>query len=180
MGAKSLAECVCEAGFYALTPSRCVPCPIGTSCPEELLGITIATLPIKPGFYRPSGTSIDVRRCPDAGTVCSETNASAVCAGAALSGCQGGRDPANLCRDGLAGVYCTLCVNGTAGNLYYAKAEGDEPARCEPCRDTAAVTAGAAAGVVVGLVLLLTLLVKVQPHCTATLQPPCNHPVTTS
>ena len=78
-GAASLYECVCNKAYYNTEEDgmTCAPCPIGTSCKEEERpsggGIDIRSLPVQPGFYRLGDTSVDVRRCPDAGAGC--TNA---------------------------------------------------------------------------------------------------------
>ena len=70
--ATSREDCVCSAGFY-LAPDdhtdgdrceqSCCRCPVGTTC--DTASISLATLPLRRGYYRPSRNSVDVRRCPD-------------------------------------------------------------------------------------------------------------------
>ena len=70
--ASSVADCKCNADFYDSNVGEgveCKLCPIGTRCTP---GTTLDLLPIKRGYYRRSPSSVDVRRCPDAGTNCSD------------------------------------------------------------------------------------------------------------
>ena len=54
-------EGVCEAGkTHGLDP-RCTSCPTGTECP---IGSMVTTLGVLPGYWRISGSTIDVRSCP--------------------------------------------------------------------------------------------------------------------
>ena len=98
-------QCKCVRGYYDATPDhnvtaspQCYPCPIGTLCNH--VGVTLATLPLKPGYYRTSAAATNIVRCPDAGAGC----------GAAIeclhsrSGCAGGDSIALSCRPGLTGV----------------------------------------------------------------------------
>ena len=64
----------------------------------------LSTLPIKPGYYRRSENTTDVRRCPDAAIGCSDN---AACDDS-KSGCRGGNvsEGNGLCHDGLTGVFC--------------------------------------------------------------------------
>ena len=57
--------------------------------------LTVASFPLKAGYYRTGSDSDDLRRCPDAG---------------ANSGCVGGvRGGEGPCKPSLQGPYCKLC-----------------------------------------------------------------------
>jgi len=132
LGATSLSECICEYGYYNSFMGigdnvTCEVCPVGTDCHSR--GTTLATLNLKPGYYRPSATSIDVRICTDAGAncdgkmSCDETH----------SACAGGSDILSLCQEGLTGAFCELCVNATSPNKYHSPADDIKVASCELC-----------------------------------------------
>lgn len=63
-GSTSIRDCVCMERFYDDSPpgssASCMPCFAGTACELGVVGLTIATLPIKRGYFRTSSTSIDV------------------------------------------------------------------------------------------------------------------------
>ena len=69
----SIEDCVCSEGLYLPSDNRtmasehctgrCCVCPVGALCTAP--AISLVTLPLRPGYYRPSRESIDVRRCPD-------------------------------------------------------------------------------------------------------------------
>lgn len=75
LGRTNLADCLCQSDFYnAATHAGevgCSPCPSGTNC--SVAGSTLATLPIKSGYFRLHAGSLDVRRCPDAASNCTES-----------------------------------------------------------------------------------------------------------
>ena len=109
---------------------RCCTCPIGANCQDEaLLPITLADLPILPGYYRLSSDQIDVRRCPDAATNC--PSGQSAC-GNSTSACRGGRDFDAICRPGLNGTFCRACATPSS---YYVSAKSGRVARCELCED---------------------------------------------
>ena len=132
---------MCEPTYFRNGKS-CVACPVGTDCADRE-GVTLSTLPIKRGYYRPADTSDDVRRCPDAGANCSSAALATECEQSS-SGCFGGDDPSAACRPGLEGTFCQLCSNRTAegGRIYYSRASDTEPAKCKPCGDIVGLTAG--------------------------------------
>ena len=73
-GAKGVDECICDPFKYkALDSGACVDCMGGVDCSEP--GGVVANLKIRPGYWRPSNASLDVRRCPDATIEC-DTSAS--------------------------------------------------------------------------------------------------------
>ena len=86
----------CFAGSYDSGTDGsvdCVPCPLGSACDEP--GVTLASLPLRTGYYRTDASSSDLRRCPDFGD-------SSGCAG----GVTLGEGP---CKEWLRGPYCRLC-----------------------------------------------------------------------
>ena len=99
--------CVCNTGYYkTIDGPWCALCPVGTNCSNP--GVTLDALPIKPGYYRRSNATVDVRICGDASancpagtTECAESD----------SGCVGGDDPAAPCCPELMGIFCLLCTN---------------------------------------------------------------------
>ena len=133
-GAASISECVCESGFFdwnlELDLSNgplCAACPLGANC--DVAGSTVRTLRLLAGYYRQSTNTTDVRQCLDHHS--NET-----------TGCVGGvwTDPADQCADGLAGVFCLLCANGTSA--YYVEATDDQQAQCMDCGSSLPVTIG--------------------------------------
>ena len=117
----SRAACVCMEGYYDSDPDplevECVLCPAGSACAGN--GVTLAKLPLEPGYYRTGNASSDLRRCPDAATT---RAASAAWATAA-------RARARV----AAGPYCKLC-NVTDTSRYYDAAES----ACVLCEGNAA------------------------------------------
>ena len=72
LASASLDDCVCERGYFDAdegTSVTCELCASGTSC--NTAGTTLATLPVKRGYYRRLLSTTDVRRCPDAAVNCS-------------------------------------------------------------------------------------------------------------
>ena len=114
--------------------------------------------PVKRGFYRQGGSSIDVRRCPDAATNCSQ---GAECA-ESTSGCRGtveaiaevniteisrrllevvvpsnGTEPTGCYAD-LTGTFCLACAPREDRVLvYFAAASTFRRAQCRECRESA-------------------------------------------
>ena len=147
----SVAECICEIGFFDehAVPGQdgphCVPCSVGTRC--STLGVTLRTLPIAKGYYRPSVESQDIRRCPDADAGCPEPT-DVDCA-SSTTGCRGsggaavtvpfrrlqdgGSEPADeYCLPDLRGTFCALCRNQSS---FYVAATKTSDAHCEPCAE---------------------------------------------
>lgn len=94
-----------------------------------MLPISLADLPIMPGYFRREA-SVDVRRCPDAAANCPIGHS--VCP-QSTSGCQGGRDHASLCRPGLTGIFCRACVPNETETRFYLSAADGRNASCAPC-----------------------------------------------
>ena len=70
-------------------------CETGSSCSDDTK-VTLALLPLLPGYYHTSKSSHDMRRCPDFGDG---------------SGCVGGVGfGEGPCKDWLGGPYCKLCA----------------------------------------------------------------------
>jgi len=163
----SISVCGCVEGFYEHNMTQkwitgqvdCRVCPSGSDC--HSVGTALSNVPIKRGYFRLTKDSVDIRRCPDAASGCSnkpeceESN----------SGCLGSVDrdkmasevQENLCRPGLAGPFCRLCNLTDA--VYYAAATNEEPARCVTCRNTARDAVIMVAGGVVTAAALLPVVV---------------------
>ena len=160
MGSATSGECACEEGYYDETTDGgmpvCLECPSGSDC-RHAAGNTLATLPIRRGYYRLSHRSIDVRRCPDASSNCGESiecpESNSGCRGTleegrsnsslALPGRELQEDGAALnrtdgCYDDLKGVFCRLCKSRDDGRrAYYATATASRRAQCKECRESA-------------------------------------------
>jgi len=162
-GSTSISECICDINHYdrqvtasnASSGPDCQPCMTGTNCSEDLVGITVRTLPIRQGFWRASELSTDVRRCADAEANCTSSTLGDECW--TSSGCFGGRDLNKTCRPGLMGPFCELCIQ-TAGSIrYHEPASQDAVAGCEVCEDTLPTTIAVAAGITAVLLLSIAL-----------------------
>lgn len=179
--ATSRANCSCMTDFYLAPDGNCEQCPIGTSCQGD--GDELFTLPVLPGYYRPSAASRQVWPCPDVETNCSALEQSCI----TTSGCRGGRNPALQCADGLTGKFCALCdenkrerdANDTTSTLNSSAASAvrDEPRRyytpastntlpeCKPCDASAGLTVLAAGGAGVAAILIAVGITKVILQC---------------
>ena len=125
-------------------------------------GIRLSTLPIKPGYYRHSNRSVDVRRCPDASANCDDASTCAE----STSGCRGTVDGGSVCYPDLKGVFCQTCaVRDDSALLYYRPARGGARASCEVCTDTIGRTVGAMMGGLLGGALVLGLLRRLSASC---------------
>lgn len=149
----SRSQCVCQSGRYnnETTPGsvNCVPCIVGVNCTNAS---SVRTLAIELGYWRPTPTSIDVRRCPDSTAGCANSDEAGVCR-ESTSGCLGGTflqaDPGRrlvgagndgaaagpLCRRGLSGAFCRACPDNddSAPWVYYKPATQTEFAKCDEC-----------------------------------------------
>ena len=103
----SLQHCTCVPGYFnpaqsnltgTPAPATCVACPLGSICDD--LGATLASLPIKSGYYRASASASNVVRCSDAASGC---GIQTECVNA-TSACRGGPDTALACQPGLHGI----------------------------------------------------------------------------
>jgi hypothetical protein len=139
----SFEDCNCISGFYFAPEDhaeqrmadkagscveRCCTCPPGVDCdnPNASITITLASLPLKRGYYRRLNSTVDIRRCPDAAASCagkSECEQSS-------SGCQGGNDVERGCLPGLMGIFCRECVED---GHYYVAARSGAAAHCDSC-----------------------------------------------
>ena len=139
--ATSVGECLCNKGYYNSRSAsnntvECALCPVGSACVEA--GTSLATLPLKAGYYRTGNDSDDLRRCPDAG---------------ANSGCVGGvRGGEGPCKPSLQGPYCQLCEVRDDSEYY-----NTEESKCLPCEGNLLLTVLAIVAVVVAAAGLLTL-----------------------
>ena len=145
-----LEQCLCDAEYYNANTTggvTCVLCPVGTLCFEA--GVSLGSLPLGTGYYRPSRDSLDVRRCPDAFR-------------GNKSGCLGGSG--EPCRSTLAGPFCALCDrSNTSALVYYVQASDFQTAHCEECGNSTAQTVLLACGAVAFALLLVFLLRLYKP-----------------
>jgi hypothetical protein len=125
----------------------CCPCPIGTDCNAAiLLPITLADLPLSPGYFRPNSSSIDVRRCPDAAANCDVAESTCL---NSTSACVGGRDTKRGCLPGINGTFCRGCEDP---NSFYVGAVEGAYATCRPCVEV--VSGGTLEVVIVAAIVL--------------------------
>ena len=108
-GSASTSDCGCKASFYGDANGTCVDCPgpgIATSCTD--VAITLATLPLRPEYWRAIATSAMVRQCKTpgycvGGTSCHNATADP---NATVWLCDG------YCARGHTGPFCELCLDG--------------------------------------------------------------------
>ena len=160
--ATQLDECQCDVDYFDMrTPfssqqsAQCTQCFAGTACATR--GVTLPTLPLVAGHYRPSPYSTDVRRCPDANVNCSTELANC---DTSASGCIGGNDVAQQCEETLHGVFCLLCKedhSNTSARKYYVRATASRQAHCEACDSDIGESVGIGVAVVVGTLVALGL-----------------------
>ena len=174
----SEADCICIAGYFnnatlPTHPFACVPCLSGTLCEDE--GVTVATLPLKKGYFRLSLNSTDVKRCFDASRNCTLNEAgsfglceesTSACQGGTYSPSQARSYPASLCAPGLSGPYCELCEPSSETTYYYVTASEGRLAHCKACtgsikRNTALVIGFGSLGFFVALGLAWYVVAKV-------------------
>lgn len=155
--ATSSASCVCQRYHYNSVADgglSCGYCPIGTIC--DTPGLTLTTLRLKVGYYRPGAHSIDVRRCPDAADGCAATGV-ALCA-ESTSTCRGGDNATAQCSAGFTGVFCKLCAEHGAIRQSGRGASGED--ECVLCEEDGTLGRHAASlcGVLSALALALLVL----------------------
>ena len=106
-------DCGCKASFYDDANGTCSDCPyLATECAD--VGITLATLPLQPGYWRASNVSEQVRLCKTAsfclgGASCSSRAGNATTTGNTTTTgayCDG------YCATGHTGPFCELCLDG--------------------------------------------------------------------
>ena len=131
----SASAAACAVGEYGFN-GTCIHCAhtnwplneaVGTICSQP--GVELASLPVKPGYYRERSSSQVVRQCQKW-----------------PAACLGGTDPTNQCAAGTQGFYCGSCAP-----QYFSESNGGQ---CKPCGTTAQVTAG----IVVGILLIVLAL----------------------
>ena len=98
-------DCCCSEAFYETETAEgqriCEPCDEERAACDRP-GISLRTLPLEPGFWRVSETSVELRACPTpesciGGTVCSANRTSPNC------------NADNLCEVGHRGPLCLVC-----------------------------------------------------------------------
>ena len=156
-GQISVTACKCIHDHYDTGEDplqvRCSLCPSGTDC--QFVGNSLNSLPVKRGYYRLHAYSVDVRRCPDSGTNCTDSpeceESTSGCHGTAELGGNGSRtigrrleatsptsNSSSGCYDDLSGVFCRLCApRDNHVRVFYSAATASRRAECRECRDTA-------------------------------------------
>ena len=178
-------ECVCEKGYFDADSGSSVSCELcvsGTQC--DAIGVTLATIPVKRGYYRRSIDTTDVRKCPDSPVNCSDTP---VCA-ESTSGCRGTVKAAALsgnvslaetlvegaelgCAQGLTGVFCRTCDRSNATDqVYYSPADDKQVASCQSCGQTLPATIGLVFGVLALVLVALGLVFAAHRFCLSSSQ----------
>ena len=108
-GSSSEADCCCDTGYYlvgANVTRECIRCQDEARCDEP--GIELLTLPVEPGYWRVSGTSKSLLRCPtpdacEGGSICNtNSTSSATC----------DENPNNMCAKNHKGPLCQVCLEG--------------------------------------------------------------------
>ena len=105
---------VCKEDFYMHPVGDCLACPMEATCPME--GTTLATLHVKPSWFRFTARSEDFYECPFGGEdacVGGNHTASAPC-GEAYDGPLCRTCDAHFYKDGLAGT-CEDCAESRIG-----------------------------------------------------------------
>ena len=168
-GSTSVDECSCAGGFYKAgidhtegreqCIERCCSCPVGTDCMAG--DIALSHIPLKPGYFRRSNATVDVRRCPDASANCSGMSECLE----SSSGCRGGELSEGVCMPGLTGAFCRLCIEPLH---YYVAASDIDAAHCKSC-DTVASSNAAVIMLIVGFAALFISLLAyvVIQKCTS-------------
>ena len=151
--------------------AACRPCVVGVDC--SAWGSELTHLELRPGYWRPSADSVDVRRCRDGGLAIARDcepshNASELAAcetrlsvEISLSGCQGGADVESQCGPGLNGPFCKLCreSNITSSRLYVRPASESlqRAAKCASCDEDGVVLGYSAFYACLAMCLLLAI-----------------------
>ena len=166
----SLEQCVCQTGYFDVSATQtlpqsnasveCLTCGVGTDCPDGVEGITLETLPLKEGYYRPTAASTDIRLCPDASTDCGDLGSEC------YSGCRGGNDTTRPCYGDLYGTYCQLCdeQDNSTTRRYYVDASGGERSYCETCGDLGVTAVGIGLVILIGVPILYMVATKAFAH----------------
>ena len=126
----------CAVGEYGFN-GTCFDCrgtnplgdgAVGTDCSQS--GVELASLPVKPGYFRERNISQTVRQCPWP------------------AACLGGTDIDTQCAAGTQGAFCGSCEP-----QYFSENGG----QCKPCGTNAQVTAGIVVGILLIFLALLGL-----------------------
>ena len=146
-GSATVSACKCVKDYYDFIEDPevvdCRRCPIGSACNES--GNTLASLPLRPGYWRTSNQSSDLRRCPDA-----SSNSTSACAN--MNG--------QPCKPWTTGPYCRVC-NVTDGSRYFDSGQS----ACVECGDTVATSLAALVGIILAVLSLF---------CWCSVRRPCK------
>uniref|UniRef100_A0A7S2D0A1 Tyrosine-protein kinase ephrin type A/B receptor-like domain-containing protein n=1 Tax=Florenciella parvula TaxID=236787 RepID=A0A7S2D0A1_9STRA len=101
----------CDGALETCAPTRCAKCPSGVECRSS--GITIESLVMKPGFFRFTETSSDVRECPYEKN-CKFPNGTGegICIKGAVGPLCGKCDDRYYLRDAVA--QCVACITSSS------------------------------------------------------------------
>ena len=164
-GASRVAECQCNAEYYnnASGIPKCIRCGAGAACKVGVRGVTVATLPLKAGYWRLSPESTEIKRCPDA----AHGSESACVGGEGTSAPAATRrqlGSSNACRASTTGPYCQVCddeaADGSGSRLYYSRSTRT----CKECTGDLVAPIGTAVGIAVVLAGLGALYYVYMPH----------------
>ena len=115
-------------------PTDCIDCPYAsTDCKSVGESITLATLPLKPGYWRASRMSSTFVQCYHAELCQGGTN------------CTGGRFCDGYCKEHHIGPFCELCQHG-----YVKAADGS----CEECNGSVVLTISLPALILMGVLVM--------------------------
>lgn len=159
-GAVDVSGCsFCKSGSYRAnsnSPIECVPCPVGSSCPNT--GTTIKTLPIDRGYFRFSADVAEVYKCPDA-DLCKDGKTCA-CQGSSLVLANGATNGDSICGAHSKGPLCMLCED-----KYYRKSTAftADGTGCESCEDNEEAV-GAVSGFIFIILAFIVLIFLAGRH----------------
>ncbi|CBJ30764.1 Polymorphic membrane protein [Ectocarpus siliculosus] len=136
---------LCQAFEYAMpvdgedTTFSCEQCASvngaeGLDC--EIPGATLASLPVREGYWRSGGESLTIHQC----------SPSSACVGAAqISSAQ------DYCGEGYQGPYCAVCAEG------FGRGAGNSCHSCEGTKSRLLIAAGSLFALVILLLIILTV-----------------------
>mmetsp|Transcript_10844 Transcript_10844/g.36820 ORF Transcript_10844/g.36820 Transcript_10844/m.36820 type:complete len:1652 (+) Transcript_10844:467-5422(+) len=135
-GASSVDDCICPAGLFRADGKEggdvsCKACDaVSMDCSAG--GASLESLVLRPGFFRASSNTTDVRRCPIP-EACVGGDGTTPAPGNALAAANGTEAAVvNYCAPHHMGPYCALCEEG-----FYLDADR----RCAACRANSVVLA---------------------------------------
>jgi hypothetical protein len=147
-GSTSASDCTTLPGTY-VNNGTAIPCPAAADC-TVATGLTLVTLPLRPGFWRTGPHSGDFRQCP--------SQFAQYCKGGAFSPGSSRRALASiesamgaLCIPHHVGPYCATC------EASYVKRGADHV--CQSCEGVGSQDSARIAGILSGIVAALLLCI---------------------